>query len=74
MPLDNHTIDSLVTLGYVVEISLDRTSAPKFAVDIWKYEHFGNYTQIQFGEWYLYRTWQEALDAAIEELTNLKLI
>ena len=69
-----YTIDSLATLGYVVEISLDRTSAPKFAYDIYKYEHFGNYEPIKVREWFLYRTWQDAFEAAIEELTYLKLI
>lgn len=69
-----HTIDSLITLGFVVEIQVDQTSFPKFAVDIYKYEHFGNYESIPFREWYLYRTWQEAFDAAVEELTYLKLI
>jgi hypothetical protein len=69
-----YTIDLLATLGYVVEISLDRTSAPKYAYDIYKYEHFGNYEPIKIREWYLYRTWQEALDAAVEELKFLKLI
>ena len=69
-----YTIDSLATLGFVVEISLDRTSAPKYAFDIYKYEHFGNYELIQVREWYLYRTWQEAFEAAVEELKFLKLI
>lgn len=69
-----YTIDSLATLGLVVEISLDRTCEPKFAFDIYKYEHFGNYEPIQVREWYLYRTWQEAFDAALEELKFLKLI
>ena len=69
-----YTVDSLATLGFVVEISLDRTSAPKFAFDIYKYEYFGNYELIQVREWYLYRTWQEAFEAAVEELKFLKLI
>lgn len=69
-----YTIDSLATLGFVVEIGLDRTSAPKFAFDIYKYEHFGNYEPIEVREWYLYRTWQEAFEAAVEELKFLKLI
>jgi hypothetical protein len=69
-----HTIDSLATLGFVVEISLDRTTAPKFAFDIYKYEHFGNYEPIKVRVWYLYRTWQEAFNAAVEELTYLNLI
>ncbi len=69
-----YTIDSLQTLGYAVEISLDRTSSPKYAFDIYKYEHFGNYTLIEVREWFLYRTWQDAFDAAVEELKFLKLI
>jgi len=69
-----YTIDSLATLGYVVEISLDRTGTPKYAFDIYKYEHFGNYELINVHEWFLYRTWQEAFDAAVEELKYLKLI
>jgi hypothetical protein len=69
-----YTIDKLATLGYVVEINLDRTSAPKYAFDIYKYEHFGNYEKIEVREWYLYRTWQEAFDVAVEELKFLKLI
>jgi hypothetical protein len=74
MSLNNHTIDSLTKLGFVIEISLDKTSAPKFVFDIYKYEHFGNYERIEVREWYLYRTWQQAFDAAVEELTHLKLI
>ena len=74
MSLNNHTIDSLTKLGFVIEISVDRTSAPKFVVYIFKYEHFGNYEKIPIREWYLYRTWQQAFDAAVEELTHLKLI
>lgn len=69
-----YTIDQLATLGYVVEIGLDRTSSPKYAFDIYKYEHFGNYELIEVREWYLYRTWQDAFDAAVEELKFLKLI
>lgn len=69
-----HTIDSLITLGFVVEIEVDRTSFPKFCFTIYKYEHFGNYEKIEIKNWYLYRTWQEAFDAAVEELTYLKLI
>jgi len=69
-----HTIDSLVELGYVIEIGVDMTSFPKYVFDIYKYEHFGNYTHIEVREWYLYRTWQEAFDAAVEELKFLKLI
>ena len=42
------TVDSLFTQhGYVIEIEVDRTSAPKFAFDIYKYEHFGNYEKIE---------------------------
>ena len=70
-----YTVDSLFTQhGYVIEIELDRTSAPKFCFTIYQYEHFGNYKQIEIKNWYLYRTWQEAFDAAVEELTYLKLI
>lgn len=70
-----YTVDSLFTQhGYVIEIEVDRTSTPKFAFDIYKYEHFGNYEKIEVRDWYLYRTWQEAFDKAIEELTQLNLI
>jgi hypothetical protein len=69
-----HTIDSLATLGYVIEISLDRTSSPKYAFDIYEYVYFGNYELVKVREWYLYRTWQDAFDAAVEELNFLKLI
>lgn len=69
-----HTVDSLTALGFVVDIELDRTSYPKFCFTIYKYEHFGNYEPILLKEWYLYRTWQEAFHAAVEELTYLKLI
>jgi hypothetical protein len=70
-----YTIDSLYTEhGYIIEISLDQTSAPKYAYDIFKYTHFGNYERIEIKNWYLHRTWQEAFDDAIEELKHLKLI
>ena len=42
------------------EIQIDRTTAPKFCFNIFQYEHFGNYGEIRIGEWYLYRTHEEA--------------
>ena len=55
-----------------VEPQLDRTSAPKFAVEIYKYSHFGNYDKVIQKEWFLYRTYQEALEVGL--LEGLKLI
>ena len=42
------------------EIQIDRTTEPKFCFDIFQYEHFGNYEEIRIGEWYLYKTQEEA--------------
>ena len=42
------------------EIILDQTSQPKYCFEIHKYEDFGNYEEIRIGEWFLYRTYEEA--------------
>lgn len=55
-----------------VEPQLDRTSAPKFAVEIYKYSHFGNYDKVIQKDWYLYRTYEEALEVGL--LEGLKII
>ena len=50
-----------------VEILMDKTTTPKFAVEIWEYSHFGNYKQIIQKKWYLYRTYEEALESGLQE-------
>lgn len=53
------------------EIQIDRTTDPKFFFDIYQYEHFGNYKEIRIGEWYLYRTYEEAELACLEKLIEI---
>lgn len=55
-----------------VEVLLDRTTAPKFAVEIYQYSHFGNYKKVVQKEWYLYRSYEEALEVGLVE--GLKLL
>ena len=52
---------------------MDQTSTPKFAVEIYKYSHFGNYDKIEQKEWFLYRTYEEALEVGVlEALKHVK--
>ena len=53
------------------EIQIDRTAEPKFCFDILQYEHFGNYEEIRIGEWYLYRTQEEAELECLKELIEI---
>ena len=55
-----------------VEVLLDQTSNPKFAVEIYQYTHFGNYDKVNQKDWSLYRTYEEALEVGL--LNGLKLI
>ena len=53
------------------EIQIDRTAEPKFCFDIFQYEHFGNYEEIRIGEWYLYRTQEEAELECLKKLIEI---
>ena len=53
------------------EIQIDRTTAPKFCFNIFQYEHFGNYEDIRIGEWYLYRTYEEAELECLKKLIEI---
>ena len=53
------------------EIQIDRTSQPKFCYAILQYEHYGNYEEIRIREWYLYRTYEEAELACLENLIEV---
>ena len=56
------------------EILLDQTTQPKFCFEIYKYEDFGNYEEIRIGEWFLYRTYEEAeLDCIIKLIEIVKV-
>lgn len=55
-----------------IEVQLDQTSAPKFATEIYKYSHFGNYDKVIQKDWSLYRTYEEALEVGL--LEGLKII
>ena len=57
--------------GLFYEIQIDRTTAPKFCFNIFQYEHFGNYEDIRIGEWYLYRTYEEAELECLKELIEI---
>jgi hypothetical protein len=70
-----HTVDSIFTkYGYIIKINVDRTRAPRYCFEIYKYTHFGNYEKIEVREWYLYQTWKAAFNDAIIELKYLKVI
>ena len=53
------------------EILLDQTSQPKYCFEIHKYEDFGNYEEIRIGEWFLYRTPEEAELECIKHLIKV---
>ena len=53
------------------EIHIDKTAEPKFCFDIFQYEHFGNYDEIRIGEWYLYRTQEEAELECLKKLIEI---
>lgn len=51
-----------------VDVQLDRTTYPKFAVEIYKYKSSsGQFVEVKQADWYLYRTYEEALEAGLEE-------
>ena len=53
------------------EILLDQTTQPKYCFEIHKYEDFGNYEEIRIGEWFLYRTYEEAELACLVKLIEI---
>jgi hypothetical protein len=53
------------------EILLDQTTQPKYCFEIHKYEDFGNYEEIRIGEWFLYRTYEEAELACLIKLIEI---
>jgi hypothetical protein len=53
------------------EILLDKTTQPKYCFEIHKYEDFGNYEEIRIGEWFLYRTYEEAELACLIKLIEI---
>lgn len=50
------------------EILLDRTTTPKYCFEIYKYEHFGNYTKIPNPDFSLYGTKQQAELECLKQL------
>jgi hypothetical protein len=55
-----------------VQVLLDQTTEPKFAVEIFEYSHFGNYKENKIEPWYLYKIYEEALEVGLKE--GLKII
>lgn len=49
-----------------VMVGLDATSKPKFCPEIYEYSHFANYDKIEPKEWFLYRTYEEALEDGLQ--------
>lgn len=50
-----------------VEVSLDQTSSPKFAVEVIKYTGAGEFEKFEQGvDWSLYRTYEEALEIGLQ--------
>ncbi len=56
----------------IIEIQLDRTTYPKYCFDIYVYSDFGNYEKVEIKEFYLYKSYEEALEQGL--LKGLKLI
>ena len=61
---ENHNLHS--------EILLDQTTQPKYCFEIHKYEDFGNYEEIRIGEWFLYRTYEEAELECLKKLIQIE--
>lgn len=53
------------------EIQIDKTAEPKYWINIFKYEHFGNYEELRVGEWFLYRTQEEAEFECLKKLIQI---
>jgi len=74
-PLFKNTviIEWLESVGLLIEIGIDQTSAPKFDYKILKYEHFGNYEYafVDLGSDGLYRSQQEAIEQAIVKANEI---
>ena len=53
------------------EILMDRTTSPKWAFEIHRYEDFGNYEKSEEKEWSLYRTYEEAEEDCLKRLCSI---
>jgi hypothetical protein len=53
------------------EIQIDRTTEPKFCYAVFHYEHYGNYEEIRIGDWSLYRTYEDAELACLENFLEV---
>jgi len=51
----------------LIEILIDKTTEPAYVFSIWKYEDFGNWTEVEDpeGKWLLFRNYEEALNEAL---------
>ena len=56
---------------FAYEIVLDRTTQPKYACELYKYEYFGNYTRIIDKGFYLYRNQKEVRQEYLEFILGL---
>jgi hypothetical protein len=56
----------------IIDIQTDQTSYPKYCFNAYKYEHFGNWEEIENTDWGLYSTYESVLDTAL--LLGLKNI
>jgi len=54
-----------------VEVLLDRTSNPKFAVEIYEFVEVSCFRKIEQKNWFLYRTYEEALEIGLQEALKL---
>jgi len=54
------------THNIYIEVLIDRTSVPKWCFEAFKYQDFGQYFKIEPQIWFLYRTEELALEAALE--------
>ena len=49
----------------IIEIQLDQTSYPKYCFNVYKYEDFGNWEDINNPDWGLYYSYEKALEDAL---------
>ena len=58
--------------GIFVEVQLDQTSNPKFAVEVFQFKSIGDFAQLKQKKWSLYSTYEDALEVGL--LLALKAI
>lgn len=50
----------------IIDVQLDQTSYPKYCFNVYKYEDFGNWEDIDNPDWGLYSTYEKAVEDALK--------